>query len=294
MPVVVPEVITHVNVHDSIPHQELPYGRHPQPRSSKAPRQQSSLIPRPRQSNPVQNHYPNQQGNYTRQGQRKTKKSERHMDHIPMSYNILLLLLLMHSLVRLREPGPPPTPLPPDHDVNARCVFHFGAPGHTTEDCRGLKHLVQDLIDSKVIVFTPQGMNVVRTHNTSQTSTSAVSNPYLNQHQNYYQQGIQGPRRPPRKFDPIPMPYSHLLAYLLRDSLVQLREAKAPPVPLPPGYDMNVSYEYHSRTPGHSIENCNVFKHKVQDLINSKAISFVPTVPNVMNNPTHASTSAMP
>lgn len=87
------------------------------------------------------------------------------------------------------------------------------------------------------------------------------------------------------------MPYGYLLAYLLRDSLVQLREAKAPPVPLSPGYDMNVSCEYHSGTPEHSIENCNVFKNKVQDLIDSKAISFTPTA---MNNPAQASTSVMP
>ena len=90
------------------------------------------------------------------------------------------------------------------------------------------------------------------------------------------------------------MPYGNLLAYLLRDSLVQLREAKAPPIPLSPGYDMNANCEYHSGTLGHSIENCNVFNHKVQDLIDSKAISFVPAVPNVMNNPARASTYAMP
>lgn len=90
------------------------------------------------------------------------------------------------------------------------------------------------------------------------------------------------------------MPYGHLLDYLLRDSLVQLREAKAPPIPLPPRYDMNASCEYHSGMLGHSIENCNVFKHKVQDLIDSKAISFAQAVPNVMNNPARASTSAMP
>ncbi|CAL5185339.1 unnamed protein product [Lathyrus oleraceus] len=90
------------------------------------------------------------------------------------------------------------------------------------------------------------------------------------------------------------MPYGNLLAYLLRDSLVQLREAKVPPIPLSPGYDMNANCEYHSGTLGHSIENCNVFNHKVQDLIDSKAILFAPAVPNVMNNPTRASTSAMP
>lgn len=188
-PIVVPEMIAPMNVPDFIPYEDLPHGRHPHPRSSKAPCQQSSLIPRPRQRNPVQNQYPNQQGSYAQQCQRKTKKSERHMDHVPMSYNRLLPLLLMHSLARLREQGPPPTPFPRGYDVNARCVFHSGAPGHTIEDCRALKHLMQDLIDSKVIVFTSQDLNVVRTPKTSQTSTSAVPNPYPNQQQNYYQQG---------------------------------------------------------------------------------------------------------
>lgn len=140
-------------------------------------------------------------------------------------------------------------------------------------------------------MFTLQGLNVVRTHKTSQTNTSEVPNPYPGQQHNCYQYGRQGPRRPPRKFDPIPMPYGHLLAYLLWDSLVQLREAKAPPIPLPPGYDMNASCEYHSGTPGNSIENCNIFKHKVKDLIDSKVISFTPTV---MNDPAHGSTSMMP
>lgn len=180
-PVVVPEVIPHVNVPDSNPHQELPHGLYPHTRSSEAPCQQSLPVPRPRQSNPVHNQYPNQQGSYAHQGQRKTKKPERHMDHVPMSYSRLLPLLLMHSLVRMWEPGPTPTPLPRGYDVNARCVFHSGAPRHTTEDCRALKHLMQDLIDSKVIMFTPQGLNVVRTPKTSQTNTYEVSYPYLNQ-----------------------------------------------------------------------------------------------------------------
>ncbi|XP_050918550.1 uncharacterized protein LOC127135978 [Lathyrus oleraceus] len=91
----------------------------------------------------------------------------------------------------------------------------------------------------------------------------APQQPFTPQQQNYYQQGRQGPRRPPRRFDSVPMPYGILLAHFLKDLLVQLREAKAPPVPLPSGYDMNVSCEYHSGTSGPSIENCNIFKHKV-------------------------------
>lgn len=77
------------------------------------------------------------------------------MDHVPMSYNRNLPLFLTNSLVQLEESKPPPTPLPMGYDANSRCVYHSGAPGNMTEDCRALKHKVQDLIDSKFISFTP-------------------------------------------------------------------------------------------------------------------------------------------
>ncbi|XP_050909309.1 uncharacterized protein LOC127123094 [Lathyrus oleraceus] len=70
-----------------------------------------------------------------------------------------------------------------------------------------------------------------------------------------------------------------------RGSLVQLRELGPPPAVLPPGYDANARCEFHSGAPGHSIENCKALKYKVQDLIDSKAITFAPKRPNVNNNP---------
>ena len=71
----------------------------------------------------------------------------------------------------------PPVKLPADYDANARCEFHSGAPGHGTENCRALKHKVQDLIDSKAIDFAPRnGPNVTKNpmppHNNH--STNAV------------------------------------------------------------------------------------------------------------------------
>ncbi|KAI5442169.1 hypothetical protein KIW84_011293 [Lathyrus oleraceus] len=66
---------------------------------------------------------------------------------------------------------------------------------------------------------------------------------------------------------------------------MQLRELGPPPEVLPPGSDANVHYEFHSGAPGHSVENCKALKYKVQDLIHSKAIKFVPNGPNVNNNP---------
>ncbi|XP_050915175.1 uncharacterized protein LOC127130153 [Lathyrus oleraceus] len=91
-------------------------------------------------------------------------------------------------------------------------------------------------------------------------------------------------RRPDRRFDTVLMPYSHILPYLLRGSLVQLRELGPPPAILPPGYDANACYEFHSGAPGHSIKNCKALKYKVQDLIDYKAITFASKGPNVNNN----------
>ncbi|XP_050914741.1 uncharacterized protein LOC127129632 [Lathyrus oleraceus] len=99
-----------------------------------------------------------------------------------------------------------------------------------------------------------------------------------------YQQQQQRMRRPERRFDTVPMPYSHILPNLLRGSLVQLRELGPPATVLPPGYDANARCEFNSGAPGHSIENCKALKYKVQELIDSKAITFSPKRPNVNNN----------
>lgn len=53
---------------------------------------------------------------------------------------------------------------------------------------------------------------------------------------------------------------------------------------LPPGYDVNSRCKFHSGALDHSIENCKALKYKVQDLIDSKAITFTPNGPNVNNN----------
>ncbi|XP_050919407.1 uncharacterized protein LOC127136940 [Lathyrus oleraceus] len=63
------------------------------------------------------------------------------------------------------------------------------------------------------------------------------------------------------------------------------QQQRTPPAVLPPGYDANARCEFHSGAPGHSIKNCKALKYKVQDLIDSKAITFSPKGPNVNNNP---------
>lgn len=81
------------------------------------------------------------------------------------------------------------------------------------------------------------------------------------------------------------MSCSRLLNHLLNGSLIKLREVRPPPSPLLPGYDVNTRCEFHTGEPGHTIDNCKAFWYKVEDLIDSKAISFVHVAPNVNNNP---------
>ncbi|XP_071904272.1 uncharacterized protein [Coffea arabica] len=63
---------------------------------------------------------------------------------------------------------PPPTypyGMPAWYDPQAVCAYHSGAPGHSTLDCKGLKHKVQDMIETGEIVIRKreaQGPNINR------------------------------------------------------------------------------------------------------------------------------------
>lgn len=106
--------------------------------------------------------------------QQKQRKPERRIDQIHMPYYQLFLQFLNFLLVQFIDLGPPPTPFPLGYDANARCEFHLGAPGYTVENCRALKHKVQDLTDLKAIIFTPDDLNVLFNHMPPQTSTTAI------------------------------------------------------------------------------------------------------------------------
>ncbi|XP_050891021.1 uncharacterized protein LOC127096503 [Lathyrus oleraceus] len=111
--------------------------------------------------------------------------------------------------------------------------------------------------------------------------------PYAPRPNNYqqYPPGQQRPRRQERRLDPLPMSCSQLLNHLLNSSLIKLGGARPPPSPLPTGYDANVRCEFYTGAPDHTIDNCKAFRYKVQDLLDSNAISFAPAGPNVNNNP---------
>jgi hypothetical protein len=116
----------------------------------------------------------------------------------------------------------------------------------------------------------------------------AYQQPHQNQQQRASQQrqpNQQRARRPERHFDPLPVPYSKILPYLLKGGSITLKELTSAIPPYPPGYDANAHCEYHMGAPGHTVENYKALKHKVQDLIDSKAVTFTPVRPNVATNP---------
>ncbi|XP_071900950.1 uncharacterized protein [Coffea arabica] len=56
---------------------------------------------------------------------------------------------------------------PADYDPHAICAYHSGSPGHITGNCWGLKHKIQDMIDSGDILLRrkgEQGPNVSKNH----------------------------------------------------------------------------------------------------------------------------------
>ena len=45
------------------------------------------------------------------------------------------------------------SPFLPGFDSSKKCEHHFGAEGHTLEECVHLRHQIQDFIDNKLIQF---------------------------------------------------------------------------------------------------------------------------------------------
>lgn len=56
--------------------------------------------------------------------------------------------------MKLRELGAPPIILSPGYE------FHYGASGNSIENSKALKYKVEELIESKAIIFEPNGPNV--------------------------------------------------------------------------------------------------------------------------------------
>ena len=70
-----------------------------------------------------------------------------------MTYTELLPNLLRDNLKDICPTKLVRPPYPKNYDLNTRCDYDGGAPGHSTEACTTLKQKVQSLIDSGLLTF---------------------------------------------------------------------------------------------------------------------------------------------
>jgi len=88
-----------------------------------------------------------------RKGDYKQEKKVMNFTHIPMTYTEILPYLLCKNLIKVCPTRPVRPPYPKNYDVNARCDYHGGVSGHSTETCGALKRKVQSLMDSGRLTF---------------------------------------------------------------------------------------------------------------------------------------------
>ncbi|RDX71529.1 hypothetical protein CR513_49111, partial [Mucuna pruriens] len=77
----------------------------------------------------------------------RTTRLRRVFTPIPMSYTALFHQLLQKQMITTMPLRPLEPPYPRNYNPNAKCEYHEGGPGHTTENCWAFKHKVQDLLE---------------------------------------------------------------------------------------------------------------------------------------------------
>lgn len=137
--------------------------------------------------------------------------------------------------------GPPSR----DFDPNATCEFHFGAVGHSLENCKVLKHRVQDLLDHGILEF--EGVLNIKTNPFPNHPEGGVSAILVEEDNHIDLIAIQ-------------VPWKKLFYALKAQGYLSPIEAY---------YEESSEgmCEYHSNAHGHSLEDCEDFKEEVASLV---------------------------
>src|SRR4051812_45077488 len=213
--------------------------------------------------------------------------------HMPLSQ--AMQQLLNQNLITLLPPYSLPTNPAPGYKYHARCAYHSNSPGHDTEDCGPLKHMIQDLIDCKIIDF-----NSPEKPHMANTGYNRKGRNELNQSVGTIPISTLAPQQrrksdtSKRQFTKINMSLAQALQHLLRENLITLRDPPVKPNTSAPGYKLNVrctypsnkSWTLHKQFPDITKNNCRTLKNKIQDLINDGEINFnSPETPVVITAP---------
>lgn len=98
----------------------------------------------------------NQMGNMF---QRQTDRRNRAFTPLAISQTEAFQRMVAAGKITPIPARPPPNPLPRNFNQNAKCAYHSGQPGHSTDDCFSLRHKIQDMIDDKSISISPAPSN---------------------------------------------------------------------------------------------------------------------------------------
>ncbi|XP_047148672.1 uncharacterized protein LOC124820924, partial [Vigna umbellata] len=160
---------------------------------------------------------------------------------IPTTYTELLPQLVQRGLVAICPMKPMQPPYPKGYDAEAKCSYHGGGVGHSTERCLAFKHKVQTLIDSGWLKFQEDKPSVET--NPLSGHGSASTNAVEDERHELIRNA--GEIRSSRKF--------------IFKALIKVGLLKG-------DYDEDVTCALHPDD-GHSIEECGEFEDILQDLL---------------------------
>ncbi|XP_020205174.1 uncharacterized protein LOC109790439 [Cajanus cajan] len=163
-----------------------------------------------------------------------------------MTYTKLLPHLTRNGLIVPFPLKPIQPPYPKGYDPNAKCDYHAGGVGHSTERCWGLKHKVQDLIDMGLLSFKEDSPNVGTNPLLGHGSSS------VNIIEEVCDQQV-------KNIGEIKTSMRFIFSKLFRFGMIEGNLLEAEMCGLHP-------------TAMHSIEKCDEFKQILQDLIDSNLV----------------------
>ncbi|XP_017970376.1 PREDICTED: uncharacterized protein LOC108660637 [Theobroma cacao] len=194
-------------------------------------------------------------------GQRgpKTTLEKPKFDPILVPYTTLLPQLIENRLLARTPLEPLRPPFSKWYDPYAHCDYHFGIQGHSIENCTALKHKVQALIKAGLLNFTKKD------------SSSVDGNPLPNHGGptvNAIREGMI--RRVKKNVDEI-----RTLMDRVFEALSKIKAITPEPIEIKEvEHDPTLSCKFHMAVVGHSIQNCDGFRLKLQELMDLSEIKF--------------------
>ncbi|XP_017985253.1 PREDICTED: uncharacterized protein LOC108663874, partial [Theobroma cacao] len=175
--------------------------------------------------------------------------------------NVLPQTPPLRPVASTNNPGHEPLrpPFPKWYNPNAHCDYHFGIQGHSTENCTALKYKVQALIKAGLLNFVKKD------------SSSVDGNPLPNHGRptvNAIHEGMI--RRVKKGIDEIQTPMDKVFEALSKINAITPEPIDTQEL----GHDLAYSCKFHMGAIGHSIQNCDSFRRKLQELMDSSVIEF--------------------